>query len=359
MKIDIDSCDRLTVNGVIVLLIFMPLAFGAVHPWAFSLAELMVFSLAGISAARTLEKGCFVFALPVAWPFMGVLLLLIMAQMVPMPQRALEFFSPTTVLIGRAAANSSTTGGFNTLSLYPRATVGAFLKVTAFVALSAIVTNVFRTERQLGKLALAIMCVGFAVALVGLLQQRAGAEGIYGFWRSRYWKVGQGSFFGTFVNKNHFAGYMEMAIPMTVALVLRENTHRRSRGLLRLLVDSDSRIFRSFLALFCASIMLWAFLLSGSAGGVASLAVASFAVLFCLSMQRTSGKSRGLLLMCFLLVCVVILVGASRLSPFLLSMVDSARLNVWRDSLRTALEFRWFGAGLGAFRQVFPVYQTL
>ncbi|MBI5115657.1 O-antigen ligase family protein [Candidatus Poribacteria bacterium] len=358
-KIESDLRDQFIIKGVVGLLIFMPLALGAVHSWSSSLAELAVFLCATVFAVKTLEKGYFVLPLPAAWPFICLLLLLALVQTFPAPLRLLEIVSPATAFLRRTASGSVAAEGFRTLSLYPCATVGAFSKLAAFMALFLIVVNLFRTEGELKKLALAIACVGFAVAFIGLLQQRANAEGIYGFWRSRYWKVGQGSFCGTFVNKNHFAGYMEMAIPLTIALAVRQSRRGRSKDLFRRLADADSPIFQRFFLLFCASIMLWTLFRSGSAGGITSLIAASFIVLVTLAIRIVSGRRRLFLLASFLLVCIGVSMGANSVSPHILSMVDSARLHVWRDSLRMALEFPWFGVGLGAYRYGFPIYQTL
>jgi len=38
-------CDRTVTGGILFLILFTPFAFGAVHPWAFSIMEALIFLL--------------------------------------------------------------------------------------------------------------------------------------------------------------------------------------------------------------------------------------------------------------------------------------------------------------------------
>ena len=54
-------CDRIVTGGLLFLIVFTPFAFGSVHPWAYGLMEIVIFSLVlvwmmieeGIAAERT------------------------------------------------------------------------------------------------------------------------------------------------------------------------------------------------------------------------------------------------------------------------------------------------------------------
>src|SRR5437762_906871 len=39
------SCDRLTIGGILALILFTPFAFGTVHPWAYTTMEVVIFGL--------------------------------------------------------------------------------------------------------------------------------------------------------------------------------------------------------------------------------------------------------------------------------------------------------------------------
>src|SRR3989442_13574413 len=47
-------CDRLVTASLLFLIFFTPLAFGSVHPWAFSLMEGMIFLLVAVWMSKLL-----------------------------------------------------------------------------------------------------------------------------------------------------------------------------------------------------------------------------------------------------------------------------------------------------------------
>ena len=96
--------DRVFVAAIVLLIGFTPLAFGAVHPWAYSLAEGWIFGLllllaarfwfdaspgaaAGVSAAAASRRSL----LP-----LGLFAALVVFQMLPMPPAAVRVVSPAT-----------------------------------------------------------------------------------------------------------------------------------------------------------------------------------------------------------------------------------------------------------------------
>ena len=102
-------CDRVIIGGVLSLVLFTPLAFGAVHPWIFSVAEGTVFLLVIIwmgklvvlarnqeSRARDLASQAFrlptlSFILP-----LPLFVALILFQLLPLPPSLLRLLSPST-----------------------------------------------------------------------------------------------------------------------------------------------------------------------------------------------------------------------------------------------------------------------
>jgi tetratricopeptide (TPR) repeat protein/O-antigen ligase len=93
----------LLMAGIIFLAVFMPLAFGAVHPWAYKIGEASAFALAllcsfgraGCGAARAeLRIQVRSFAIPIA-AFLSFALL----QLAPLPPAAIHVLSPSTYLL--------------------------------------------------------------------------------------------------------------------------------------------------------------------------------------------------------------------------------------------------------------------
>ena len=72
----------------------------------------------------------------------------------------------------------------------------------------------------------ALTAFGVVLAFVGIIQKPLYAGAIYGVWTLESGRMP----FGPFVNRNHFAGWMLMALPLTLALLCR-GIHRSMRGL--------------------------------------------------------------------------------------------------------------------------------
>ncbi len=92
-------CDRVVLGGVLILLLVTPLAFGSVHPWAFSLLEIVIFLLAGVWAARTLKTRSNVSSpFPLRSLLMPIVLLVgvVLLQLCPLPPAVLRVVSPAT-----------------------------------------------------------------------------------------------------------------------------------------------------------------------------------------------------------------------------------------------------------------------
>ena len=99
-------CDRLVIGGILFLICFTPLALGSVHPWAFSLMEVVIFWLVLVWATKLLlaperlslpsqppgvmQRSLLVF-LPLLL-FTGFILL----QLLPLPPTFLRYLSPMT-----------------------------------------------------------------------------------------------------------------------------------------------------------------------------------------------------------------------------------------------------------------------
>ena len=201
----------------VVTLAWGVLAFGAVYPWAYwSLAVVAIFAgAAGLWAVRGASDRSRV---PI-----GVLVALgvivgaaAMVQLLPVRTDLLERITPNTVSTLRAynlAFPSNETGWFP-LSIRPQATVESIaLGGAAFV----LMLGVCRLCSLIGVrwLAKSVTVLGVFVAMSGIIQKPLYTGNIYGFWQPE----GNGLVFGPFVNRNHFAGWMMMALPVTLGLL--------------------------------------------------------------------------------------------------------------------------------------------
>jgi O-antigen ligase len=216
------------------------------------------------------------------------------------------------------------------------------ISMTLFLFLA---TQVFRTTDDWRFFVWFIMSFGFVVAIFGILQHLTFNGKLYWFREMHYGGIP----FGPYVNRNHFAAFAELVIPVAlVPLVLGK-------------VRRERRFVVGLLALF----PLGALFLSSSRGGIISFA-AELGVLVVLVILRRAGGKHALagavvLLLAFMLVSWL---GAHQLLERFSSMQSlevnsgkraSMRLDTWhifRDHPGT-------GTGLGTLQAEFPAYETL
>lgn len=189
------------------------------------------------------------------------------------------------------------------------------------------------------------MSFGFLVSLFAILQHLTFNGKLYWFREMRYGGIP----FGPYVNRNHFAGFAELVIPLSlVPLVL--GMVRRERW---------------FLVSLFAVVPIGALFLSASRGGIVSFAVEVGVVVLWLVLRRTAGKhllsGGAVLLLAFLMVSWL---GVQRLVERFstlqsLEVTAGKRASMRADTWRIFLDHPWRGTGLGTLQLVFPAYETL
>ncbi len=161
-------------------------------------------------------------------------------------------------------------------------------------------------RRHLERIVLGILALGVIESLYGLVQLAAGRSTIL-WWENPY----SGNVVtGTFINRNHLAGFLSMAICLGIGYLWslgrqeRPETHRRSRSLrprLRVKLTHLAGIFgyRGVLAALALALMLAALLGSASRGGAISL-VCGIVFMLGLILARYFRSRQGFVLMVLL-----------------------------------------------------------
>jgi O-antigen ligase len=189
------------------------------------------------------------------------------------------------------------------------------------------------------------MGFGFLVSIFGILQHLTFNGKLYWFREMRYGGIP----FGPYANRNHFAGFAELILPLAlVPLVL--GRVRRERFLV--------------VGLF-AVLPIGALFLSASRGGIVSFGVELGVLALIIVWRRTMGKhifaAAAILLLALLMVSWLgvgqILQRFSSMQS--LEMSEGKRASMRRDTWRIFLDHPLLGTGLGALQIVFPPYETL
>jgi O-antigen ligase len=189
------------------------------------------------------------------------------------------------------------------------------------------------------------MGFGFLVSIFGILQQLTFNGKLYWFREMRYGGIP----FGPYVNRNHFAGFAELILPLAlVPLVLGKV--RRERWLV---------------VGFFAVLPIGALFLSASRGGILSFAVELGLLALVMIRRRTRGK-QFLFIGAILLVALLMVswLGLGRILERFSSMQSlettaGKRASMRRDTWRIFLDHPIAGTGLGTIQIVFPPYETL
>ncbi len=365
--------------GIIFLLLYTPLAFGGVSDGSVALVELVIgllvlVWLAKLCALRHYQfsgrrkrrdpTACHLqFVTPSILLPAVLFVLLIGLQFVPLPAGLVKLLSPQTyhLYFDAAVQTGAEFPAFLPLTVNSQATEMGLYRLLAYFALFFLMINNIRSPRQITRLVSLIVAIGLFESFYGLFEYFSGRHQIFSYQKSSVFVS------GTFVNKNHFAGYMEMVIPLTFGILfarLKERSHTISRKMLRFF---DDKYMKAVLVGFLLSLMIGAMLLSGSRGGLLSFA-GGMICLMGLAYSRRLLRTTAVLVLSLVLLSagIAMLLG----HEILLSRVQTLtvleqersfhfRYGVWKDTVDLFLDFPLLGAGLGTFSHIFPQYQTM
>jgi O-antigen ligase len=215
----------------------------------------------------------------------------------------------------------------------------------AYLIVLFVAAQAFRTLEDWRGYIWFVMVFGFLVAIFGILQHLTFNGKLYWFREMRYGGIP----FGPYANRNHFAGLMELVIP--VALVP--------------LVMGKVRRERWFLVGLFAMLPMVALFLSASRGGIISFAVEMAALVLLMALRRAGGRyalAGGVVLL--VAVLMVSWLGVRQIlerfsSLQTLEVSVGKRASMRGDTWRIFLDHPWTGTGLGTLQTVFPRYETL
>jgi hypothetical protein len=389
--------------ALVVALAWGALAFGAVYPWAYiplAIACVGIGVFGFLAARRRVNR-------PIA---AGLALLAIATalQLVPLPMATLRRLNPgtesflrrydlhyaamaevedamarTEALRAARSPKSEVRGpkaqgprppardqgpGTHPMSIDPAQT---WLGLALFAGLAIFLLGLARglTARDARRLAPSLVGVGVVLALVGIIQEATFNGKIYGFWIPyvgiRPTGPGGGTF-GPFVNRNHFAGWMLMALAVGLgyfcALVGRGMRHVKPGWRNRLLWLSSADANRVILVGFGLLVMGLSLVMTLSRSGTTCFAIA-IALTGLAVARRQAKRPRRAVLVAYVLFLGVLAIGWAGVDAvadrFAKADSDLAfRTAVWSDALHIYRDFPVFGSGVNTFGTAMVVYQT-
>ena len=309
--------DEILLYGTFGLLMFGPIAFGAVEPWSIFVVETGAMLLALTWLAKQ-------------W----------------MKEQIVIIWNPLFLPMGAFAALIGVQIVFR-LSAYRHDTISGAMLYCAYALLCFLATQTLRRSSQARKIALILAIFGFALAAFSLLQGVAPNGKLY--WM-RIPRLG-GSIYGPYVNRNHYAGLIELLAPIPLIIALSHLVHEKTR----------------IAAGVAAAVMVGTIFLCGSRGGMLAILVelGIFAALLVRN-KRSIRIAISLTVFAGVLVGILVWLGGRELTSRVGSISTETRgeisggmrLSIDRDSIRMFRAKPILGWGLGAFPVVYPQFRT-
>lgn len=245
----------------------------------------------------------------------------------------------------------------SSLSFDPYSTRFILVQTLAMTIYFAAVLVFTDTPKRLRLLVRTIGVFGFFLAIFGLTQSFTSPDKIY--WLR---ELPQSQAFGPFINRHHFAGYMELALALPLGLVFSGAIEKEKK----------------FIYLFAAGLMAVALVMTNSRGGIISLVAELMFLVATMGARRRRHKKRNkahqpiksaamkaglaLALIVALFAGVVLLGGEDALNRVVGSVntddPTTGRAHFWSVTVDIIKTHPFIGTGLGAFGVVYTGYDS-
>jgi len=331
---------------------------GGVYPmqWVWSALGISIATVFAVASSNNRAPGD-------SWgaAVMGILLAWMMFQLAPLPPAWVARLTPEhwhAVAIARAATGQDP-GAWVALSVAPPATIQRLLDVIPAMAAFMVAREMAWWWRDRIWIVLApVVGVAFLESLLGLAQ----------FYLTRVAGGEAGSVSGTYVNRNHFAGLLEMAFP--IAVVLAISAWRRSAA--RFSQGAWPALWIALLLGISACLLTGVLISLSRMAFISTLAAAGFTMLIVpLSQAKTSEAGhvwwrtwRWAVPLALPLSILILLPSRELVARFadLASTEElskDTRAQIWHETTHLIGTYKWTGCGLGAYEHGFYRFKAV
>jgi O-antigen ligase/polysaccharide polymerase Wzy-like membrane protein len=354
-------------GAVLAVVIWGALSFGAVYPWAYQIlsAASFVAGLLGLVVGRRNRPPILLLS--------AALILLAAAtgvQLIPFSRETLQKISPATVhFLAQYDFSYVVTDAAHPISIAP---IKTYLGLLLLIAFATFMLGVTKLVSRFGvqRLAVGLITFGALLAIFGIVQEVVNLSNhyvlVYGFWKPQY--LGSRPF-GPFINRNHFAGWMLMALPLALGYVYASIERIWQLGPSgvhnRISILATGIGGRLILLIFGCATMFMSALMTRSRSGIAAVGVGALLAGAMVILKQTDTRRRVTTAALF-----VVIVGATAAWAGSETILERAlgenantgsvggRIPIWRDTLTIIRDFPLFGSGLDTYGTATMVYQT-
>ncbi|HKR13131.1 MAG TPA: O-antigen ligase family protein [Pyrinomonadaceae bacterium] len=325
-------------------IVMSALAYGTVHYWALGLFNLGGLTLLILWVVDAWQLGNMRVSRNVLQlPLLGALGLGLV-QLLPLRDVATD----AALAIGFS----------NTLSFDPYATRLVLVQLATLLIYFSATLVFVDTPHRLHVMVRTIMIFGFCLALFGMTQSFTSPTKVY--WMR---ELNQSTAFGPFINRHHFAGYMELTIALPLGLLFAGAVEREKK----------------ILFIFIAGLMGVALVMTASRGGIISLVAEVIFLALVTAIWRKPSEERhrrsnrlknvavraGLAaaLLVSLFIGVLALGGEMSINRLIVDSVNTndpttGRAHFWSVTLEIIKAHPLLGTGLGAFGVVYTRFDS-
>ena len=298
---------------------------------------------------------------PWIWIFILAIAVYLLLQMTPLPAGMVKILSPRRAAQAEAFAQAlpGLETQWLTLAMHPgrarQALAVVALALMAFVCGAYLAARRPRARRGI----LFLLGLSLVQALYGLVEFFSGHGYVL-------WFPGKPSdASGTFINRNHFAAFLSLFLPVSIGWFYYHAARTRSRyeRTNRLPSTSwDALSAREGLWLLAPACLALAIVQSHSRGGFSSMLL-GLALMFALGLR--SPVARAFSALGAVVALTLFIYGLYSdydivFSRFLRltgeNELEGSRLGLWRESWGMFRDYPWFGVGLGAYAMAYNQY---
>ncbi|CAN2043923.1 O-antigen polymerase [Candidatus Magnetomoraceae bacterium gMMP-1] len=369
----------------LIVLILSPLLFGAVHTYVYSLMSLGILTGTCLLIIHNIKKdhktGLYQLRFPGTSLNFGffIMLIFLIFQIIPLPESFVRLLSPEAVNIAEKVLppseiiNAENQGlGLVRLAPYYYPVRMSIIRFTIYSLFFIGLVCMMNSQKRIETVIFIILIIGSFESIYGIAQTYSNSGYILWFKKSVY---GSQKFVtGTYINRNHFAGLMEIILFLaaTYSLALAKRKIRKSvsfikRSSLRTIISgylSDESQFSKRILIFVAAIVTGIGLaFSTSRGGL----LGASGAMLCISMFfifKKVHRRKGIILLClfFITSAYAIHIGVEqtveRFKYININEGFELRNRFTKKTINMFNDYKLTGIGLGNFQYVYPKYQA-
>ena len=365
--------------GLCAVLVFVPLPLGMTENWAifvFEASTLLLFFLyiLGKRSSSKVEKdNSQVSRIPILFKILlGVFIGISVFHLIPFPQTILKILSPQThnIYSGVFSGGMNELGelGWKTLTFSSALSVYEVVKYICFFLFFYLVFKCVRTRREIETFVLVFLFSAVFQSVYGLTEYFGGTERIFGY--KKEW--GLGSATGTYINRNHFAGFLEMIFPISVCyLLVKANFFDMKKGLSikeKILWFGQEQLQKSIVFGSISILLGIGIFFSRSRSGIFIFFISLFLLVIVLFIEgrknteiyfRKKRFRRIILSILLVILFSAVLIG---IKPIIERfswdrLAHAERPIIFRNTIDLIQIFPLFGTGLGTYVYVYPMFE--